>query len=205
MSVFRCVLFCTVLAVSLPAWAEDWVLALSWAPGFCATHGGKQQCRVVDDFASHHLTLHGLWPRQQNCHAPPLHPGDLPADLAHWMPGVQDGLAEHEWQKHGSCSGMKPHAYFAQMIQMAEQVSTSSLGRYLAQHAGQRVTLSALRAALRPDYAGASASIRFLCSGERLQEVRFHFSDWSGLLEHGASPGWRSATENDRCDDSVLL
>ncbi len=39
-----------------------YVLALSWAPEFCAGHPDKEECSPVSEFAATHLTLHGLWP-----------------------------------------------------------------------------------------------------------------------------------------------
>ncbi|MBV8048066.1 MAG: hypothetical protein JO171_12980 [Paludibacterium sp.] len=202
-------LWCLAALVVLPAQAGNWILALSWAPGFCATHAEKRQCGDLADpqsFAARHLTLHGLWPEAQNCPATPLRPGDLPAGLERVMPGVRDGLAEHEWRKHGSCSGMQPNAYFRQMMDLADRVNGSSLGRFLSAHAGARVTLDELHAALTPDYADGRRSVRFICGGERLQEIRFYLNDWSSFLGKSGQAGlWRRAQGTDRCDDSVLL
>jgi ribonuclease I len=202
---------------TVPALAEDWVLALSWAPGFCAGHPDKEQCRRLGrqgdaeaDYARRHLTLHGLWPQRQDCAAPALRATDLPAELPHYMPGVADGLAQHEWSKHGSCSGYTARGYFDQMIAMARQVSDSPLGRYLTAHAGERVALAALHRATQPQPPICRASdalpVRFICRGEQLTEVRFSLPDWSQTLG-GKAPDTakRPATDADRCDESVLL
>ena len=208
-----------VLAVLLglasgAALAGDWVLALSWAPGFCAGHPQKRQCEQLNrqgdedaGYARSQLTLHGLWPQRQDCHAPPLHDSDLPPALSRYMPGVADGLAVHEWSKHGGCSGYTARGYFEQMIAMAQQAADSALGRYLHAHAGGRVTLSALHAASLPDYHAAGAeSVRFICRGERLEEVRISLRDWSQtLLAAHPDASLRPSADADRCDDSILL
>lgn len=213
---WRCRALAWILGCALawPALAADWVLALSWAPGFCAGHPDKRQCRLLDRqddtdaaYARRHLTLHGLWPRRQDCQAPPLRAADLPAELGHYMPGLVDGLALHEWSRHGSCSGYTARGYFEQMIAMARAADDSALGRYLSAHAGERVTLEALHRAGAPDFGGAAAqSVRFLCRGERLEEVRFSLRDWAQALDKPGLAGlFRPAAAPDRCDDSVLL
>lgn len=200
-----------LLLLSFAVQADTWVLALSWAPGFCAVHPEKKQCGKLgqsgdDDaaYARSNLTLHGLWPRRQDCKAPPLRVEDLPPALPHYMPGVVDGLATHEWNKHGSCSGYTARGYFDQMIAMAEQAAESPFGRYLHAHAGERVALSTLRQVGQPDFrSGGVQSVRFICLGERLAEVRFSLRDWSQSLAAPAVP--QEAAEQDRCDESVLL
>ncbi len=117
-----------------------YVLALSWAPSFCCTHPGKEECAdLATSYAGTHLTLHGLWPNftdaeahgrityPQFCgsygHCKAHHdascepdPSTLPAEMKDLGPGYigdHDFLAAHEWPKHGSCTGLAPKAYFS--------------------------------------------------------------------------------------------
>jgi ribonuclease T2 len=122
-----------------------YVLALSWAPNFCCTHESKGQCAgLATSFGADHLTLHGLWPnytdaesaqagadypqfcgRYKACkgrNAPDFcypDPSDIPAEMSKYGPGyVTDDnfLANHEWPKHGSCSGLDAKTFFADTI-----------------------------------------------------------------------------------------
>jgi len=125
--------------VAEPAAFGLYVLALTWAPSFCCTHAGKEECRGLDgSFAATHLTLHGLWPNYTDAEAHgrqtyPQFCGDyahckaghdascapepraIPDEMRVLGPGYvgdHDFLADHEWPKHGSCTGLTPAAYF---------------------------------------------------------------------------------------------
>jgi len=93
-----------------------YTLALTWAPEFCRTGGGASgrfECSSGNRFG---FSLHGLWPDgvgkewPQYCAATPLLP---PATIKRMMcstPSAQ--LLQHEWAKHGTCTGLTPAAYF---------------------------------------------------------------------------------------------
>ena len=94
---------------------RGYVLALTWSPAFCETRdpGGEdsEQCAIG---ARKGLMLHGLWPDGPAEFCPSSEPERLPDSLARrvkgFMPSV--GLARHEWEKHGTCSGMDRETYF---------------------------------------------------------------------------------------------
>ncbi len=95
-------------ATSQPGVFDFYLLNLSWSPEFCATHASPE-CAAHPGFV-----VHGLWPQNnngtypENCsNAPgPTNPqGDT--DL---QPTVS--LVEHEWQTHGTCSGLAADPYF---------------------------------------------------------------------------------------------
>ncbi|MBU6269308.1 MAG: ribonuclease T2 [Sphingomonadales bacterium] len=93
-----------------PGAFDYYVLALTWVPGFCATHDDPQECSRPVGFG-----LHGLWPQlnggdwPSNC----ARGGLSPADRMAWR-GIypSGGMIDHEWAKHGTCSGMAPADYF---------------------------------------------------------------------------------------------
>ena len=104
-------------------------LALTITPAFCELNAEKALCQMGNGKAST-LTLHGLWPERliankapSYCKGPAL---DVAAAfderLARWMPGPVSGLPQHQWKKHGSCSGLKPMRYFSESINWAERV-----------------------------------------------------------------------------------
>jgi ribonuclease T2 len=90
---------------------DYYVLSLSWAPTFCATHRDHS-----DECAQPHgFVLHGLWPQYaaggypQTCSGRLLTPQESQV-AATVYPSAQ--LAAHEWARHGTCSGLSPQDYF---------------------------------------------------------------------------------------------
>jgi ribonuclease T2 len=90
---------------------DYYVLSLSWAPTFCATHrDNSDECSTP-----HGFVLHGLWPQYdpggypQTCSGRLLTRDELQAARSVYP---STGLAAHEWAKHGTCSGLEPTAYF---------------------------------------------------------------------------------------------
>ncbi|MGH8040873.1 MAG: ribonuclease T2 family protein [Rudaea sp.] len=92
---------------------DYYLMSLSWSPSYCATHPGDQrQCR----HKGYGFVLHGLWPQgrnglgPENCRTDAI-PDDAVIQRAlAFMPSQH--LIEHEWQTHGSCSGLDPAEYF---------------------------------------------------------------------------------------------
>ena len=96
---------------------DYYVMALSWSPNWCAIEGdarGSDQCDARHD---HGWILHGLWPQHErgypaDCDTSARNPsrGETGA-MADIM--ATGGLAWHQWQKHGRCSGLSSEDYFA--------------------------------------------------------------------------------------------
>ena len=92
---------------------DYWVMALSWSPDYCATNDyeDEQQCSIGKQLD---FVLHGLWPQYEDgwpsyCTEEP-HDYDLESEYAGLFPN--DNLFRHEWEKHGTCSGLTPTGYF---------------------------------------------------------------------------------------------
>ena len=89
---------------------DYYLLNLSWSPEFCYSHPSAAECAAHDAFV-----LHGLWPENndgtypENCSSAPgpANPGQY-GDLY-----PDQGLLEHEWHTHGTCSGLSADAFFA--------------------------------------------------------------------------------------------
>jgi len=95
---------------------DYYVMALSWSPNWCALEGdarGSDQCHPRHD---HGWILHGLWPQYHQgwpsfCPTAERAPSrTMTRDMADIM--GTGGLAWHQWQKHGTCSGLSAAAYF---------------------------------------------------------------------------------------------
>jgi ribonuclease T2 len=93
-----------------PGSFDYYLLTLSWSPEFCVTHPDKQECAAHAAFV-----LHGLWPENNDGSYPDScssAPG--PANPAQFSDIYPDqGLLQHEWAAHGTCSGLPPDGYFA--------------------------------------------------------------------------------------------
>ncbi len=131
---------------------DFYLLALTVHAAFCADgHQQKGECQKPANWP---LVLHGLWPENResrtsphDCAAPPLRlePG-LEAALGPYMPGLADGLAEHEWREHGGCAGMDDDEFFARALELTRGME-SVLAARLTTLAGTETDAQTLRAA----------------------------------------------------------
>jgi ribonuclease T2 len=96
-----------------PGRFDYYLMSLSWSPSFCETHQNEAEQCASKGFG---FVLHGLWPQNRNGSWPQhCSSSDRPdaATIARtlaFMPSRH--LIEHEWQTHGSCTGLDPRAYF---------------------------------------------------------------------------------------------
>lgn len=113
------------VAASTPASAQNrpgefdlYVLSMSWSPTYCRTDGARRndqrQCGPSRSYA---FVLHGLWPQYERGwpeYCAGSSTGRVPdgtvARILDIMPAP--GLVQHQWRKHGTCSGLAPQAYF---------------------------------------------------------------------------------------------
>jgi len=174
---------------------DIYVLSLTWAPAFCELdRRDKEQCQDLNQttYAALHLTVHGLWPSYpgrrwgpQNCPSTACAdrracqlaslPDELEADLRKYMPGVEDGLHAHEWDKHGTCSGLDYVEYFQATVALAKQFESGPFAEFLREQRGQRVEFPRLRKAFRTQF-GRDDAFQVTCVRRGkdfyLQEIR---------------------------------
>ncbi len=88
---------------------DYYAMALSWSPEHCAVKpADRDQCSRKLGFV-----LHGLWPQYDcgypsNCTRERLEP-DMESEFADLYPSRF--LYRHEWEKHGTCSGLSQQAF----------------------------------------------------------------------------------------------
>ncbi|MEJ7806042.1 MAG: ribonuclease [Telluria sp.] len=104
---------------SAPGQFDYYAVALSWSPSYCAKRKDPNQCGRGFGFV-----LHGLWPQYekgypQNCSTEKL-PDTVRASYAAIFPSPK--LVEHEWNKHGTCSGLDPAAYFQLSSKLKDKI-----------------------------------------------------------------------------------
>ena len=116
-----------------PGQFDYYLLNLSWSPEFChnvevlplSERSEKRQSNAaVECGTPHGFVLHGMWPQNfsgtwpANCSAQP--------GPASYTPYLQDTpsltLLQHEWSKHGTCSGLAPDAFFTTADKVFESV-----------------------------------------------------------------------------------
>jgi ribonuclease T2 len=105
---------------------DFYVLALSWTSGFCEVEGDdkqRDQCRVGAGLG---FTVHGLWPQNErgfpsDCGPAGRTPSRAAMDEAMKV-FTSDGLARHQWRKHGTCAGTSPTEYFRDTKAAVEKV-----------------------------------------------------------------------------------
>jgi len=155
---------------------DFYVMSLSWSPGFCATSAGRnaaEQCGPDRHFA---FVLHGLWPQYekggwpQDCSTERVS-GGLVDSMLDIMPSPT--LVRHEWEKHGTCSGLSPEDYFEESTEAFHAI------RIPAQYQAPQRQITVDPDQLRQEFAEANPGIGeqgfvVLCSGNGryLQEVR---------------------------------
>jgi len=89
---------------------DYYLLNLSWSPEFCHSHPDAPECATHSTFV-----LHGLWPQNydgtypENCSS-----ASGPSDPVAYRDIYPDqGLLQHEWRTHGTCSGLSADAFLS--------------------------------------------------------------------------------------------
>lgn len=153
---------------------DYYVLSLSWSPEHCSTSAGRgdlQQCGSGRRFG---FVVHGLWPQYERGYPQHCGPsGALPQPLANEMLPIMPSarLIRHEWEKHGTCSGLPATEYF-QKVRAAFQ-AVKIPGDYQGPGAPVYVAPRQLKEKFRAANPMTSdRSLAVLCRGRYLQEVR---------------------------------
>lgn len=152
---------------------DYYVLSLSWSPSFCAIEGdarGNPQCQ-----RSLGWVLHGLWPQYETgwpsfCQTDQRNPSR--ADTAAMVDIMgSTGSAWHQWNKHGTCTGLSSQDYYALSRAAYNSVIRPAVLRELEEPVTLPATLIekaflAVNPGLSPDM------ITITCKSSRIQEAR---------------------------------
>lgn len=168
-----------ILGLSLPAYADGqpgkfdyYLLTLSWSPEHCAkVKNDKLQCGEGKHYG---FVVHGLWPQYDkgypdSCSMTPAVPKAVVQEMLSIMPSER--LIQHEWEKHGTCSGERVGDYFGlikstfQTIKIPDAFANPS----------RQVNTSA--ASIRKQFIASNPNLQMAvaCKGKYLQEVRLCF------------------------------
>jgi ribonuclease T2 len=159
-------------AADAPGHFDYYLLSLSWSPSYCLVHpGDRYQCQG----RGFGFVLHGLWPQfnaggyPQACESNVSLDGEAEALGRTLYPSPS--LMEHEWQRHGTCSGLAPADYFRTADRALAVVHVPTL--FEAPRATQRLSPQQIMAAFRvanPDLPPHAMTVA--CTHGELSEVR---------------------------------
>jgi ribonuclease T2 len=159
-----------------PGQFDFYVLSLSWSPSFCESAGERgtppqQQCAS----RPYSFVVHGLWPQYEKgfpefCQQPsPRLNRNIVSSMLDLMPAPR--LIFHEWDKHGTCSGLNPNAYFENVRKARAQVKIPDA--YLDLKEPLMVTPDEVEDAFVKANPGLERDgIAVTCDSRRLGEVR---------------------------------
>jgi ribonuclease T2 len=151
---------------------DYYVLSLSWSPAYCATHPkDEQQCGAQ----RYGLVLHGLWPQYARGGFPETCATEatLDEDARTYANGIfpSEKLVVHEWNKHGTCSGLDAMSYFTESERARNSISVPE-----RLEPGTRVlnaTAQEIMRMIRDSNPGLTSSMLTVhCAGPQLSEVR---------------------------------
>jgi ribonuclease T2 len=165
-----------------PGQFDFYVLSLSWSPSFCAAAAerGRRGGRNVQCGARpYSFVVHGLWPQYDKgfpeyCQLPsPRLDHRIVSAMLDLMPAPH--LIFNEWDRHGTCSGQSPRAYFETVRKARAAVKIPP--DYADLKEPLSVTPDAVEDAFIKANPGLSQSaIAIGCDRRRLTEVRLCLS-----------------------------
>jgi ribonuclease T2 len=176
-----------------PGAFDFYVLALSWSPTYCESLKERAGTTRPDPQCSGRpfaFVVHGLWPQYEQgfpsyCQVPAQRLDRATVSGAlDLMPSPR--LIFREWDRHGTCSGLAPHAYFEAARKARAVVKIPA--EYLAPAEPLDVAPGDVAAAFVKANPGLpQAALAVVCDSSRLTEIRlcmakdFTFHDCPGV------------------------
>jgi ribonuclease T2 len=154
---------------------DYYVMTLSWAPGFCDLGGQETSSPECAAGSGDGFVVHGLWPdneyrpNPESCLGRDATSADLEEEHGVYP---NDRLAAYEYRKHGTCTGLSAHDYFATVRNVRVRFNIPAMFQApseqlrMAPEEIEQAFMTA-NANLRPDNMAIS------CSNGELVDVRF--------------------------------
>jgi ribonuclease T2 len=165
-----------------PGEFDFYVLALSWSPSFCeaaAERGNSGRSQQIQCGRPYSFVVHGLWPQYERgfpeyCQRPaPRLDRNIVSSMLDVMPAP--GLIFNQWDKHGTCAGLGPRAYFENIRKARAAVKIPE--QFLEVSEPKTIAPGQIEEAFIKVNPGLSSSaISVTCSSRRLSEVRICMS-----------------------------
>ena len=151
---------------------DYYLLTLSWAPSYCLVHPtDRTECGE----RGYGFVLHGLWPQIEAGGYPEACASDSLLDESAAAIGrtlyPSTRLMQHEWDTHGTCSGLSASDYFRTADRALAVVKVPA--QFEAPRSGQWLSGDQIRAAFVGANPGlAPEALAVACSRGALSEVR---------------------------------
>ena len=164
---------------------DFYVLSLSWSPTFCdAAKRVEEQPECGS--RPYSFVVHGLWPQYEkgfpkSCQVPsPRLPREIVSGMLDMMPAPR--LVYHEWDEHGTCSGLSAAGYFKTVRDARATVSIPP------KYADPQTALTVNPNEVRDDFIKANpnltaGAIAIDCDKQRLREIRICLSKDLGFRD----------------------
>ncbi len=175
-----------ILTLSAAALAQDarqnqpgefdfYVLSLSWSPSFCDAAGDRAKQQAECGERPYSFVVHGLWPQYEKgfpeyCQVPaPRLDRNIVSSMLDLMPAPR--LIFHEWDRHGTCSGLSARVYFETVRKARAVVKIPP--EFLDVKSALTVTPDNVEEAFTKANPGLNrSSIAIGCDNKRLREIR---------------------------------
>jgi ribonuclease T2 len=195
-----------------------YVFAYSWSPEFCVSHNTYVGCSTPQYFWEKYFTIHGLWPQYVTtgypsfCSTEPFNASLIETaigldTLVTFWPNVQYAdtdpaypqFWEHEWDKHGTCSGLSQTAYFETAIDLLIHYPTPQL---ISDNVGGNVSTTDVRNAL-----GGVSGVALQCTGGKYLTGAYRCFGRDTITGEPTVPATCPAevVKEDTCSSPVLL
>jgi len=157
---------------------DFYVLALSWSPDYCASNGNNdpQQCSLGKKLG---FVLHGLWPQYNKGYPSNCSTEKMPESVKAQFPGLypNDDLFDHEWEKHGTCTGLTPVEYLQAGKTLKAAVTVPA--EFRSPEKPFRTTMDQLKSLFvqaNPGYSTNGIEVSCSSSGKYLKEIYVCFA-----------------------------
>ena len=158
-----------------PGVFDYYLMSLSWSPQYCSGDIGTrdiQQC--TEGGKRFGFVMHGLWPQYEHgypeaCGDATMVPQLVVTSMLPLMPSPR--LIQHEWEAHGTCSGLKVNDYFLEIRKASATVRIPDEFQQPREQVMMSPTdIKAKFAASNPLF--PAEAIKVQCGGRYLSEVR---------------------------------
>jgi ribonuclease T2 len=162
---------------SEPGQFDFYVLTLSWSPTFCESASERGSSRNTEQCGDrpYAFVVHGLWPQHERgfpayCQVPaPRLDRNIVGSMLDIMPAPR--LVFHEWDRHGTCTGLSARAYFDMVRKAREMIKIPD--RYVEVKDALMVSPSEVEEAFidsNPQLTRGAVAVT--CDSRRLRDIR---------------------------------